>query len=566
MSCLKIAGISPRDIDFVIFYEKPFLKFDRIIETAFAVAPFGMKNFCKFMPVWVTDKLFQKENIFKCLNLIFGKGVIQSDQILFCQHHQSHAASAFFPSTFQEFGILTLDGVGEWATGSLSHGCDDKIEILRETAFPHSVGMLYSSITQYLGFRVNSGEYKVMGLAPYGKPKYFNNIMDNLITVYDDGSIFMDMDYFEYCSGESMVGDKLSSLFDVPIRKPESPLGQIHMDIAASIQKVTEHIVIKQAKFAKRLTGSNNLCMAGGVALNCVSNGKLLRENLFKEIWVQPAAGDAGGAIGAAYFANSYLGKEKVRRSSKHDCMLGSYLGPEFSSKDIEKELDDLGATFEWLDDEELFSQTAKDLAEGKAVGWMQGRMEFGPRSLGNRSILADPRSPETQKNLNLKVKFRKSFRPFAPSVLEEHLTEWFDTNVPSPYMLFVSDIKRDKRKALSNEEKIKLGLAKLDVTRSEIPAVTHVDYSARVQTVSKRTNERFHRLITSFHGQTGCPVVVNTSFNVRGEPIVCSPSDAFRCFMGTHIETLVIGNFYLKKTSQNPSLIKSYEHLFELD
>jgi carbamoyltransferase len=567
MYCLKYAGCLSCEIDHVVFYDKPFLKFERLLETYLAYAPKGYLSFVKAIPVWLKDKLFQKTVISNELNKLWGKEVDWSKRLLFSEHHLSHAASAFFPSPFPEAAVLTMDGVGEWATASVAIGKGNKLEIHKEIFFPHSLGLLYSAFTYYLGFKVNSGEYKIMGLAPYGDPsRYAKAIREKLIDIRADGSFALNMEYFNYCTGLTMTNKKFDQLFGGPPRMAESALTQREMDLAAAIQSVTEEIVIKLAKGIARLTGQKNLCMAGGVALNCVANGKLLREKAFEKIWIQPAAGDAGGAIGAALGAyHIMLGGERKATGSV-DGMKGSYLGPGYEQIDIEKRLTAIGAVFTTLGEEELINATAKALAEGKAIGWHQGRMEFGPRALGGRSILADPRSPTVQKLLNLKVKYRESFRPFAPSVLREDLSDWFDINTDSPYMLFVADVKKSRQLAMTENQKRLLGIDKLNVPRSTIPAVTHVDYSARVQTVHRETNPKYYALIMRFKELTGCPVLVNTSFNVRGEPIVSSPEDAFKCFMGTEIELLVVGNALLEKTAQSSKLIANYKDAYELD
>ena len=563
--CLTEARLSAQQIDYVVFYDKPFLKFERLFETYLAFAPKGFKSFATSLPVWVKDKLFQKSVILDALKDNLDKKTDWSNKLLFSEHHLSHAASAFFPSPFEEAAVLTMDGVGEWATTSLAVGKGNTLNVTNEIHFPHSLGLLYSAMTYYAGFKVNSGEYKVMGLAPYGEPKYANLIKDHLIDIKEDGSFHLDMSYFNYCTGLTMTSDRFNDLFGAPPRKSESILGQREMDLAASIQAVTEEVVIKLAKGIKKSTGLNNLCLAGGVALNCVANGKLLRENVFDKIWIQPASGDAGGALGAA-LAAYYLMLAQPRKVDKQDSMQGSYLGPEFGQAEIEQRLSQAGATFDVVSDTQLIDQTAQALADGLAVGWHQGRMEFGPRSLGARSIIADARSPTVQKQLNLKVKYRESFRPFAPSVLREDVADWFEINTDSPYMLLVADVKKEKQLAMTEAQKQLFGIEKLNVPRSEIPAVTHVDYSARIQTVSKETNPKYHALISKFKEITGCPVLVNTSFNVRGEPIVCSPEDAFNCLMGTDIDFLVVGNCILRKEQQNQALLKDYKNAYELD
>ena len=563
--CLQYAKLKPEDIDYIVFYDKPFLKFERIFETYLAFAPRGFKSFATSLPVWVKDKLFQKKGILTALSEKLSNEVDWGKKLLFSEHHLSHAASAFFPSPFQEAAILTMDGVGEWTSTSLAIGKDNALAIHREIQFPHSLGLLYSAITYYCGFKVNSGEYKIMGLAPYGQPMYADLIKDNLIDIKHDGSFHLDMQYFDYCTELKMTNARFDALFGGPARTPEGPLSQREMDLAASIQAVTEEVVIKLAKSIQRETGLRNLCLAGGVALNCVANGKLLKEGVFDQIWIQPAAGDAGGAIGAAYGAY-HLKLNKPRAVQTPDAMSGSYLGPSYSQSDIEQRLTSVGACFRTVPDDQLIELTAHALAEGKAVGWHQDRMEFGPRALGGRSILADPRSPAVQRLLNLKVKYRESFRPFAPSVLREDLSQWFDLDVDSPYMLLVTEVQKDQQIPMTEAEKSLFGIDLLNIPRSTIPAVTHVDYSARIQTVHRETNLRYHHLLTRFKGLTGCPVLVNTSFNVRGEPIVCTPEDAFRCLMGTDIEWLAVGNCILKKEEQDPNLVLDYKNAYELD
>jgi carbamoyltransferase len=565
--CLKEAGITPREVDYIVFYDKPFLKFERLLETYLAYAPKGLRSFIASMPVWLKDKLFQKSMISDALKDLWGKEVKWEERLLFSEHHLSHAASAFFPSPFESAAVLTMDGVGEWATTSLAIGQGNKLDVVKEIHFPHSLGLLYSAMTYYIGFKVNSGEYKVMGLAPYGKPIYANLIKKYLIDIKEDGSFALDMSYFNYCTGLTMTSKKFDDVFGGPPRKPESQLTQREMDLAASVQAVTEEVVIKLAKGIAKVTGQKNLCLAGGVALNCVANGKLLRQNIFDDIWIQPAAGDAGGAVGAALGAYYImLGQSRVVDKNTLDGMKGSYLGPEYSQSQIEKELDQCGAVYAVHSSHEVVAKTAQALADGKAIGWMNGRMEFGPRSLGGRSILADPRSPTMQKLLNLKVKYRESFRPFAPSVLREDVSEWFDLYSDSPYMLLVADVSKSKRRAMSPEEETLFGIEKLNILRSSIPSVTHVDYSARVQTVHEETNPRYHQLIKQFKELTGCPVLVNTSFNVRGEPVVCTATDAFRCFMGTELDILVVGNAFLEKVMQPFALEKGYKDNYELD
>lgn len=563
--CLKAGAIQPDDIDYVAFYDKPLLKFERLFETYLSYAPQGFSSFAKSLPLWLKDKLFQKKTIADVLTEHWGGHVDWSKRLIFSEHHLSHAASAFFPSPYEHAAVLTMDGVGEWTTTSLAIGDGNHLQIHKEIQFPHSIGLLYSAFTYYTGFKVNSGEYKVMGLAPYGEPKYVNLIKDNLIEIKEDGSFRIDMTYFDYCSGLKMTNHRFSALFGGPPRQPEQALTQREMDLAASIQAVTEEVVIKLARGIQQNTGEKNLCLAGGVALNCVANGKLLRENVFDNLWIQPAAGDAGGALGAALVGyHLMLGSPRPQRLK--DAMAGSYLGPSYSQLEIENRLTKVGARFKTLSDEDLLDVTAHALAEGKAVGWHQGRMEFGPRALGNRSILADPRSPNVQKQLNLKVKHRESFRPFAPSVLMEAASEWFELTSDSPYMLLVANIAEQKRIPMSDEQKKLFGIDKLNIPRSPIPAVTHIDYSARVQTVHRDTNPKYHSLISRFASLTGCPILVNTSFNVRGEPIVCTPEDAFNCLMGTDIDLLVVGNSVLEKTEQDMSLVRDYKNAYELD
>jgi len=565
--CLKEAGIASHEVDYIVFYDKPFLKFERLLETYLAFAPKGLRSFITSMPIWLKDKLFQKRVITDALKDLWGKDIKWEERLLFSEHHLSHAASAFFPSPFESAAVLTMDGVGEWTTTSLAIGQGNTLEVVKEIHFPHSLGLLYSAITFYTGFKVNSGEYKVMGLAPYGKPIYADLIKKHLIDIKEDGSFALDMSYFNYCTGLTMTSKKFDVVFGGPPREPESELTQREMDLAASVQAVTEEVVIKLAKGIAKSTGQKNLCLAGGVALNCVANGKLLREKVFENIWIQPAAGDAGGAVGAALGAYYImLGQSRVIDKNALDGMKGSYLGPKFSQEEIEKELTKCGAVFASHAPEEITAKTAQALADGKAIGWMNGRMEFGPRSLGGRSILADPRSPSMQKLLNLKVKYRESFRPFAPSVLREDVSEWFDLDSDSPYMLLVADVAKSKQRTMSQEEDALFGIEKLNILRSSIPSVTHVDYSARVQTVHEQTNPRYYQLLKQFKELTGYPVLVNTSFNVRGEPIVCSPSDAFRCFMGTELDVLVVGNAMLEKSNQSETLIADYKGQYELD
>ena len=564
--CLKYAGVNVEVIDNVVFYEKPLMKFERLLETYLAFAPKGFKSFVKAMPIWIKDKLFQKSALIKELKATLGNKVNWHERLLFSEHHLSHAASAFYPSPFESAAVLTLDGVGEWTTTSVAIGKGNNLGVVKEIHFPHSLGLLYSAFTYYIGFKVNSGEYKVMGLAPYGEPRYADLIREKLITVAEDGSFQLDMNYFNYATGLTMTNKKFDALFGGPPRTSETELTQREMDLAASVQKVVEDIIIELAKGIAKETGERNLCLAGGVALNCVANGILLRKKIFDNIWIQPAAGDAGGALGAA-MSTWYLHHNKERTVSKErDAMKGAYLGPEFSNTEIEAELTACGATFEKLSEDKLIYTVATALADEKAVGWMQGRMEFGPRALGGRSIIADPRSPVMQKQLNLKVKYRESFRPFAPSVLREDVIEWFEHDEDSPYMLLVADIKKNKRRAITVEEDALFGIDKLNAPRSSVPAITHVDYSARIQTVHADTNPRYHAVISKFKEMTGCPLVVNTSFNVRGEPIICTPSDAFKCFMGTEMDVLAIGNYVLYKKQQDEALKENYKERYELD
>ncbi|HZO01024.1 MAG TPA: carbamoyltransferase N-terminal domain-containing protein, partial [Burkholderiales bacterium] len=552
-------------IDLVAFYDKPFLKFERLLETYLAFAPRGFASFREALPVWVKDKLFQKRNILKELEQL-DPNQDWNQKLLFSEHHLSHAASAFYPSPFERAAVLTLDGVGEWTTSSVALGHGRDLKVTREIHFPHSLGLLYSAFTYYTGFKVNSGEYKVMGLAPYGEPRFVKQIKDHLIDIKEDGSYRLNLDYFEYCTGLTMTNGKFASLFGGPARTPEQRLTQREMDLAASVQAITEEVMLKLAAGVAKESGERNLCLAGGVALNCVANGKLLRKKYFDRLWMQPAAGDAGGALGAAYVAFHKFQKQERTVAPGMDAMRGGYLGPQFTQSDIEARLRRAGAVFEVLPDEQLIDEAARSLADGKALGWFQGRMEFGPRALGARSILGDARSPSMQKQLNLKVKYRESFRPFAPSVLAEDAPKYFNIEAESPYMLLVADVAEQHRIAMTEEQKALFGIDKLNVPRSSIPAVTHVDYSARIQTVHKETNPRYYDLISSFKQKTSCPVIVNTSFNVRGEPIVGSPEDAFRCFMGTEIESLAIGNCFLRKDRQDPSLKQNYETKFELD
>ena len=562
---LKYSNLKLSEVDQVIFFEKPFLKFERLLETYVAFAPKGFKSFCMAMPIWLRDKLFQKKMILNELKKHDDK-FIDENKIFFSDHHLSHAASAFFPSPFNEAIILTADGVGEWATTTVGIGKGNNLEIKKEIHFPHSLGLLYSAFTYYTGFKVNSGEYKLMGLAPYGNPIYENKIIDNLIDIKEDGTFRLDQSYFNYATGLTMTSNKFHNLFGQnPRDSKNEKLTEFHMDLAASIQKVTEDIMIRLAKSLKKEFNLNNLCLAGGVALNCVANGKILKEKIFDNIWVQPAAGDAGGSLGAA-LALWHIDQNNPRSVNSKDDMQGSYLGPEYTQKEIEKALTEAGAAYETIEEENLLNKTADDLANGQAIGWFQGRMEFGPRALGGRSILGDARSTEMQKNLNLKVKYRESFRPFAPAILREDLSEWFEIDVDSPYMLFVANTSPNKNIDMTEDQKKLFGIDKLNIKRSEIPAVTHVDYSARIQTVHEETNPKYFKLIKKFKEKTNCPVIVNTSFNVRGEPIVNTPLDAFNCFMGTELDKLVIGNSYLEKKLQNPLLKKDYTKEFELD
>ena len=561
---LKYANLKLSEVDQIVFFEKPFLKFERLLETYVAFAPRGFGSFARAMPLWIKEKLFQK-------NLLFNKlkkhdlNYKSDKNIFFSDHHLSHAASAFFPSPFEEAVILTADGVGEWATTTVAVGKKEKLEIKKEIHFPHSLGLLYSAFTYYTGFKVNSGEYKLMGLAPYGKPIYEEKVKQ-LVDLKEDGTFRLNQKYFNYATGLTMTNEKFDSLFGQKHRNPKyEKITQFHMDIAASIQKVTEEIMINLARSIRKEYDIKNLCLAGGVALNCVANGKILKEKIFENIWIQPAAGDAGGSLGAA-LALWHIDQGNKRLPKLNDDMQGSYLGTEYNQNQIEKELKAAGANFETLNYDKLIDKTAEFLSNEKAVGWFQGRMEFGPRALGGRSILGDPRSDKMQKNLNLKVKYRESFRPFAPSVLREHLSEWFDMNVDSPYMLLVANINSDKKIEMTNEQRNLFGVEKLNIKRSEIPAVTHVDYSSRIQTVTKNTNIRYYDLISKFKEKTGCPVIVNTSFNVRGEPIVNTPTDAFNCFMGTELDYLVIGDCILDKSKQDPNLKKDYTKEFELD
>ena len=567
--CLQAAGVTLDEVDRVAFYDKPFLKFERLLETYVAFAPRGYRSFAMAMPVWIREKLFQK-NLLRQTLREFAPDADWDAKLLFAEHHQSHAASAFYPSPFDEAAVLTLDGVGEWATASAAVGRGSELEITKEIHFPHSLGLLYSAFTYQTGFKVNSGEYKVMGLAPYGQPKYVQTILDSLIDLKPDGTFRLNLEYFDYCTGLTMTNRRFDALLGGPPRQPDEPLARQHMDWAASVQAVVEETVLRLTRSLRAETGLRNLCLAGGVALNCVANGKVLRDGQFEDLWIQPAAGDAGGALGAALAASHRLFDEPRTGSGAAgragDAMEGAFLGPAFGPPEVRRALDAAGARYRELPDRELLDATAEALAAGKAVGWFQGRMEFGPRALGNRSILADARSPEMQRTLNLKVKFRESFRPFAPSVLRADVSDWFDLDRDSPYMLLVADVHPKRRRAGAGPTSEPEGFDRLRVERSEIPAVTHVDYSARVQTVSGEDNPRYHALLEAFKAKTGCPVLVNTSFNIRGEPIVCTPEDAFRCFMGTDIERLVVGNCFLQKEDQDPALRRDYRDSVEPD
>jgi carbamoyltransferase len=564
-ACLREGRARLADVDHVVFYDKPFLKFERLLETYLAFAPAGFRSFRMAMPLWIREKLFQKGFIKDQLRAQ-APDYDWDARLLFAEHHQSHAASAFFPSPFETAAVLTMDGVGEWATTSVGLGHGSALEMRKEIHFPHSLGLLYSAFTSYTGFKVNSGEYKVMGLAPYGEPKYTALILDRLLDVKPDGSFRLDLSYFDYCTGLRMTNERFHDLFGGPPRHPADPVTQRDMDLAASVQQATEEVVLRLTRAVVAETGVRDLCLAGGVALNCVANGKILRDGRVRNLWVQPAAGDAGGALGAALAAyHLFLGRPRLPHAGL-DGMQGAYLGPAPTQAEIERDLAAAGARFEVLTDDALLDATVAGLAEGQAVGWFQGRMEFGPRALGARSILGDARSPVMQSILNLKVKYRESFRPFAPSVLREDVADWFDLDRDSPYMLVVADVVPRRRRAMTADEQARFGIDKLNVPRSEIPAVTHVDYSARIQTVHRETNPRYHALLTRFKARTGCPVLVNTSFNVRGEPLVCTPADAFRCFMGTEIERLAIGNCLLRKEDQDPALKVSYEGAFEPD
>ena len=565
LSNLRQCGIKPAQLDWVAFYDKPFLKFERLMETYLALAPKGFSSFRKAIPVWIREKLFQKNLLRKELNTI-DPNVDWESKLLFSEHHISHAASAFFPSPFEQALVLTMDGVGEWTTTSAAIGNGNSLQLLRDLQFPHSLGLLYSAFTYYIGFKVNSGEYKVMGLAPYGRPIYAKTILDHLIDVKRDGSFRLNMQYFDYCTGLTMTSSRFHELFEGPPRQTEQQVTQREMDLAASIQAVLEEVVLKMTRALAQETGAENLCLAGGVALNCVANGKILRDGQFKKIWIQPAAGDAGGALGAALAAYHMHAKQSRSSTNGHDGMNGAYLGPEFSQAEIESRLTAAGAKYEVMNDEYLLTECARALSQEQALGWFQGRMEFGPRALGARSILGDPRSPRMQSLLNLKVKFRESFRPFAPSILREKLQDYFELNCDSPYMSLVADVLPRRRISMTKEQQALFGIDQLNIPRSDIPAVTHVDYSARIQTVHIATNPRYYTLISAFQKQTGVPVLINTSFNVRGEPIVCSPEDAFRCFMGTDLDLLAIGNCLLRKPEQDAALLRNYRDQFELD
>ncbi|MEO0791944.1 MAG: carbamoyltransferase [Pseudomonadota bacterium] len=565
--CLAEAGVTLADVDRVVFFEKPILKFERLLETYLAMAPRGFQSFRAAMPIWMSDKLFQKKGLLKSLSALDASATDLEAKLLFAEHHQSHAASAYYPSPFDDAVVLTMDGVGEWATASVWRGKGDVLSPEMEIQWPHSLGLLYSAFTSYTGFRVNSGEYKIMGLAPYGRPIYADKIRDNLIDIADDGSFWLDLSYFNFATGLTMTTEKFHRLFEAPPRAPDSEVTQREMDLAASVQVVTEEVMRRMCRNLANRYGSPNLCLAGGVALNCVANGKVLRDGTFRNVWVQPAAGDAGGALGAALAAHSHELQLPRAHNIGRDGMSGAYLGPAFTDADVAERLEKCGARFSVIPDEADFLDAAVGRLEaGDAVGWFQGRMEYGPRALGGRSILGDPRNPEMQKTLNLKIKYRESFRPFAPSVLAEDVADYFEHDTDSPYMLMVADVKRNRRRPLSAEQGARFGIERLNTVRSDIPAVTHVDYSARIQTVHADTNPRYHKLISRFKDRTGCPILVNTSFNVRGEPIVCTPEDAFRCFMGTEMETLAIGNCLLAKSDQDTTLAEDYTSAFALD
>jgi carbamoyltransferase len=562
--CLQAGNVRLDELDYIVFYDKPFLKFERLLETYVAMAPRGFRSFKMAIPLWLREKLFQKSLLRSELKRFSENGDWKA-QLLFCEHHLSHAASAFFPSPYEDAAVLTMDGVGEWATTSAAMGSGNRLQVFQEIHFPHSLGLLYSAFTYYTGFKVNSGEYKVMGLAPYGEPRYARLILDKIIDLKPDGSFRLDMSYFNYCTGLTMTNQRFSDLFGAPVRAPNELLTPFHMDIAASIQAVLEEIVLRMTRALAKQTGARNLCLAGGVALNCVANGKVLRDGAFENIWIQPAAGDAGGAVGAA-LAAVHLYEGHPRRPNGGDRMHGSLLGPSYSQLDIERRLATAGAQFSVASEGDMVEQAADALAKQQAVGWFQGRLEFGPRALGARSILGDPRSPTMQRNLNLKIKYRESFRPFAPAVLREDVAEWFEFDSDSPYMLIVADVRKDRRCSMTPEQQALFGIEKLNLVRSDIPAVTHVDYSARIQTVHANTNPLFYLLLKRFKEKTGCPVLVNTSFNVRGEPIVCTPEDAFRCFMGNELDLLVVGNCVLHKTAQDHHLKRDYSSAFDLD
>lgn len=562
--CLSTVRHGLADVDYVVFYDKPFIKFERLLDTYLAFAPRGFRSFRMALPLWLHEKLFQKRLLVKELKT-HAPDFDWNTKLLFAEHHHSHAASAFYPSPFKDAVVLTMDGVGEWATTTIGHGIDNRLEILREIHFPHSLGLLYSAFTYYTGFKVNSGEYKVMGLAPYGEPRYARLILDKIMDLKPDGSFRLDQSYFDYCTGLTMTNRKFDGLFGGPPRRSDEPLTQRHMDLAASVQAVLEQVVLRLTRSLAKEGHSKNLCLAGGVALNCVANGKVLQDGAFEKIWIQPASGDAGGAVGAALLAYHHF-KDKPRTANGSDGMSGGYLGPEYTQTEIEQRLSALGAKFETVTQDNMLELTVDALVSGKAVGWFQGRMEFGPRALGARSILGDARNESMQRTLNLRVKYRESFRPFAPSVTYEDLSQWFDLEEESPYMLLVADVLAKHRLPMTEDQRKLFGIEKLNVPRSSIPAVTHVDYSARVQTVHEDTNPIYHALLSRFKQKTGCPVVINTSFNVRGEPIVCTPEDAFRCFMGCDIELLVVGNSILHKEQQSPWLRTDYSSRFALD
>jgi carbamoyltransferase len=549
--CLSEAEIEVENLEFVAFYDKPFVKFERLLETYIANTPKGFRSFLSAMPVWIKEKLYLKSLLRKELKQVDGCAKNRLPRLLFAEHHQSHAASAFFPSPFEEAAVLCMDGVGEWATTTVWQGVGNHLDPMWQIDFPHSLGLLYSAFTYFTGFKVNSGEYKLMGLAPYGEPKYERLIRDNLIDIKPDGTFRLQMAYFDYATGLRMTNDRFANLFGRPPRKPEAPLTQQEMDIAASIQAITEDVVLGISRTLYKETGLTNLCLAGGVALNCVANGRLQREGPFENLWIQPAAGDAGGALGCALAAWHQYADKPRRVNSRSDQMKGSYLGPRFSEKDVTTVLEQVGAVYERFEDGLLFERVADFLSQGKIVGWFQGRMEFGPRALGSRSILGDPRNPKMQSVMNLKIKYRESFRPFAPAVLAEFVSDYFDQEKESPYMLIVADVKQRRRNAISVEDQKLFGIDQLKLLRSDIPAVTHVDYSARIQTVHRDTNLRFHKLLEAFNDLTGYAMLVNTSFNVRGEPIVCTPTDAYRCFMRTEMDYLVLENCLLKKPNQ---------------